>query len=415
MEIKENEVYTIQETRRLLKVSSSTTMRLIKKGIIHTAKVGKQYRILGKEIIRLVSPKLEDEVGRVYNKGRHLYGFNLAKDSVREKDHVAVVEGYFDMLMPFQEGARNVVATLGTALTPEHAKLIRRFTQNVVIVYDADKAGEDASLRSLEVLLEEELNVRIASLPAGCDPDDFVKLRGADAFAHLLNSAKGLFDYKLDSLERRFNVSVVEDKGKIAGEMLTTIYKLKNAVVRSGYIRRLAQRLSVSEESLISEAKRLKPAIRHNANLGALSIRNDKMRPAEKVVAALLLEGEPYASSIKENLSITHFKHAVLRSIVESIYHFMDDAKEVSASALINYLDEPQIGNVIAELAAESEKSSNKDKALKDCINWLRRAEVEDRLNVIQGRIKNVQGTSYPDEITVLITEFNELVRSLNN
>lgn len=351
----------------------------------------------------------------LYNKGRHLYGFNLAKEEVKATGYVVVVEGYFDMITPFQEKIRNVVATLGTALTTDHAKLLKRFTQNVTIVYDPDTAGEDASLRGLEVLLAEELNVKIAGLPTGYDPDDFLKQKGRDAFLLSLGESKGLFEYKLDLLERRFDTDIAEEKGRVAAEMLSTISMFKSAVVRSAYIKKLAGRLSVSEDSLISETKRLKHIERQGERQDAPIARNDLIRPAEKVVAALLLEGEPFATQIRNELPLSHFKNTALRKMVELVYLSMDEKKQISASGLITILDEPNSAELVASLIAETEKLSNKEKALRDCVNWLRRAEVEEKLAELQGKIKTAQGASYAEDVTSLISEFNELVRSLNN
>ncbi|MDD5027638.1 MAG: DNA primase, partial [Candidatus Omnitrophica bacterium] len=107
----------------------------------------------------------------VYTKGKNLYGFNLAKDGIRENDFVVIVEGYLDFILPFQEGLKSITASLGTALTIEQARFLKRYTHNVVMVYDADTAGELATLRSLDIFIEEEMNVRVVSLPKGLDPD----------------------------------------------------------------------------------------------------------------------------------------------------------------------------------------------------------------------------------------------------
>ncbi len=111
----------------------------------------------------------------VYIKGRKLYGLNLAKDAIRDLDCVAVVEGYLDFIIPYQAGVHNIVASLGTALTVEQARLIKRYTNNVVMVYDADCAGELATLRSLDIFIDEDMQVKVVSLPNGLDPETVLR------------------------------------------------------------------------------------------------------------------------------------------------------------------------------------------------------------------------------------------------
>ena len=118
----------------------------------------------------------------VYNKGSHLYGLNLAAEHIKQKDFVIVVEGYLDFLTPFQAGIGNIVASLGTALTQDQVRLLKRFTKNITMVFDADSAGESASLRGLDIAVGEDMNAKVAALPQGYDPDKFTRELGADKF-----------------------------------------------------------------------------------------------------------------------------------------------------------------------------------------------------------------------------------------
>ena len=119
----------------------------------------------------------------VYQKGRTLYGLSWAKDAVRREGRIVLVEGYLDVARAIEAGVAEVAATCGTALTTNHARLLRRFTENVVMNFDQDEAGQKASTRSAEALLEESLQVRVVELPAGEDPDSYLKTAGADASA----------------------------------------------------------------------------------------------------------------------------------------------------------------------------------------------------------------------------------------
>ncbi|MBU1871342.1 MAG: DNA primase, partial [Candidatus Omnitrophica bacterium] len=111
----------------------------------------------------------------IYVKGRHLYGLNLTREAIRKEDYAIVVEGYFDCISVFQAGIKNVVASLGTSLTAEQIRLIKRYTRNVIMVYDSDQAGQDATLRSLDMFIQEDMNTRVAILPVNFDPDSFLR------------------------------------------------------------------------------------------------------------------------------------------------------------------------------------------------------------------------------------------------
>ena len=184
----------------------------------------------------------------IYRKGAQFYGLNFAKDHIRTLNYVVLVEGYFDLILPFQNGIKNIVATLGTALTVQQIRALKRFTRNAIMIYDADRAGEEASLRSLDLLVTEEMDVRIAILPKGSDPDSFVRREGKAGFTRILKESKDLFDYKLGVLTSRFKIDDPRGKARIAGGMLPTIARIKNAVLKSAYLRKISDRLSTYGE-----------------------------------------------------------------------------------------------------------------------------------------------------------------------
>ena len=225
----------------------------------------------------------------IYTKGKNLYGLNFAKEGIRENDFAVVVEGYLDFIIPYQEGLKNIVASLGTALTLEQVRLLKRYTHNAVMVYDADAAGELATLRSLDIFVEEEMNVKVVSLAKGFDPDLFVRKHGIASFKEKINEACNLFDYKLGVLKSRYNSKEIEGKAKIALLMLETLAKFRNAVLKSEYIKKLAQELDISEDALLQEIKKIKEDkpyvdLREGPHKKALNI-----NPTEKLLIKLML------------------------------------------------------------------------------------------------------------------------------
>jgi len=192
----------------------------------------------------------------LYTKGRHLYGFHLAKDEAAKCDEIIVVEGYMDFVMPFQAGVKNIVASLGTALTIDQIRLIRRYTKNVCMLFDADQAGEAAMIRSLDLLIEEGMTVKIATLNKDDDPDSFIRQYGVESFRERISQARSFFDFKLDFYMARFGKETAQSKAQVAEQMLLSIAKFGNAIVRSEYLKRLATVLNVSQAALGTEFKK---------------------------------------------------------------------------------------------------------------------------------------------------------------
>lgn len=191
----------------------------------------------------------------VYKKSQNLYGLNFAKPSIREKGFAVITEGYLDVMTSHQYGISNVISSLGTALTMEQIRLLKRYTHNIVMVYDADQAGEMATLRGLDLFLEEGVNVRVATLDSGHDPDSFIRKFGPRGFSERLKRSNSLFTYKLGILNKKFDGRDPETMAEIVKEMLTTISKVRNAVIKAGYIKELSQELSIKEEAIWEELK----------------------------------------------------------------------------------------------------------------------------------------------------------------
>ena len=153
----------------------------------------------------------------IYSKGQTLYGLNSAKGTIREKGNALIVEGYMDLLSLFQAGFRNVVASLGTALTPSQLSLLGRYAQEAILIFDGDESGQKATQRSLELFLQEGISARIVSLPGGYDPDSFIRKERIDSFEKLLAEAPPLVEFLFDQALRRHRPDSVEGKVRIVG------------------------------------------------------------------------------------------------------------------------------------------------------------------------------------------------------
>ncbi|MFA5088595.1 MAG: DNA primase [Candidatus Omnitrophota bacterium] len=351
----------------------------------------------------------------IYTKGSHLYGFQLAKEAVAQKDSVVVVEGYMDFIMPFQAGVNNIVASLGTALTTEQIRLLRRFTKNVVMLYDTDPAGESAMLRSLDMLIEEGMNVKVATLATGEDPDSFVRKFGVEKFSECIQSAKSLFDYKLNALLRVCGKDTVESRVKVATEMLPTINRFENTIIRSEYLRQLAAALSVSESALLVELKKIGTAAAKNAGGRAASAAkscNEQVRTAEYNILKAMLENQELISSTKGEVFLSDFRDESIRKIIEKIYELYDQRSDLSPASLLNCFNDARILQIISGLlAGDDEPSDNIERMHRDCVKRLRSDRVRMQRQNLVRQIKEAEVSGNQETLERLTGEFNQLLK----
>ncbi|MDD2752670.1 MAG: DNA primase [Candidatus Omnitrophica bacterium] len=349
----------------------------------------------------------------IYIKGRHLYGLDLAKETIREKDFVVVVEGYLDFIMPYQHGLKNIVASLGTALTEDQVRLLKRFTQNVVMVYDADNAGQMATLRTLDLFIEEGMEVKIVSLPEGLDPDSFVRKNGIEGFLMRIKLAANLFDYKLSNLKGRHNIKEIEGKARVSSEMLSTINRFKNAVSKSEYVKRLAEELSVREEPLWEELGKFKLK-QPRAEVKQLNKKAQvAVNPTEKLLIKLMLAEDELARRIRQELEPADFQDERISRLVSLIFNFIEQGKAIEPHKLANFLDDQESLQFICESAFESEVSEeNKEKVVTDCIKVIKNKRVFLRRQYLQEEIRIAERLGDEDRLNTLRDEFCNLIKT---
>lgn len=212
-------------------------------------------RILGSD--KTKAKYLNSPESEVYNKSHSLYGIYFAKNAIIKNDNCLLVEGYTDVISMHQAGIENVVASSGTSLTTEQIKLIRRYTNNITILYDGDKAGINASLRGTDMILEEGMNVRVLLFPDGDDPDSFVrKNRSSDVEAFIQNNAKDFISFKTALLLEESAHDPIKKAGLIK-EIVHTISLIPEPIYRSVYVKECSRMLEVEEQTLMNELNKL--------------------------------------------------------------------------------------------------------------------------------------------------------------
>ncbi len=325
-------------------------------------------RALGEE-----TPKyLNSPETPVFSKGISLYGVHLAKQGALKSREIFVTEGYTDVLAAFQSGVENAVATLGTALTANHVRLLRRFADRVYLVYDADFAGEKASDRGLDIFLEEEVEAYVLVLPEGEDPCDFLLKSGAQEFAALKAGARELFDYKVELASKRHDLSTVAGQSRALDEILATAARVPTTarqelyVARNALLRDLAERMGISEESLRERLKRFRSS--RSAEPSAPRRGEKKLPLVEKWVIETLLAQPHLVEGIAGRIAGRDFSEPRLAAILEAIYAAFGEGREIRVSSVATAVAEEGLSSLVVALAEEGERFSQHEERLADCV-----------------------------------------------
>lgn len=298
----------------------------------------------------------------LFNKSKTLYNINLLKKLKRTKPitEVIMVEGYMDTISLYQAGFENVVASMGTSLTKEQARLVKRYSNNVLISYDGDFAGQKADSRGLEILKDEALNVRVVPMPDGLDPDDVVK-QGKDAYQKCLDEAMPLIDYKIHALQRKYDLSDTQDKRRFVSEALTIINEAESESVKEELLKKLRDKTGVSyhalERDLRSKAKEKPPTqeeiVLPSEKISETASGADKRVKAIRFVLAAKLFSAPYAKEYDvSGLALQDETHIVIAQYVierekagerirpSEIFEILqEDTPELNAILDLNYGD----------------------------------------------------------------------------
>ena len=280
----------------------------------------------------------------LFDKSKILYNINLLKKLKKEQPirEAIIVEGYMDTISLYQAGFKNVVASMGTSLTKEQARLIKRYTDNVLISYDGDFAGQKADLRGLEILSDAGLNVRVVPMPEGLDPDDVAR-QGADAYQKCLDAAMPLIDYRLHALEHKFDLKKTEDKRRFVTEALKIVKSAESESLREELLKKLRDRTGITYNALERDLKNLKedgePKVEvPKERLVETEAGADKQQKAKRFILAAKLFSAPYAKDLDlRELALKDETHII---IAQYIVDREEKGERIRPSELFELLDE---------------------------------------------------------------------------
>ena len=333
-----------------------------------------------------------------YTKGRHLYGLNWSRDEIRRKGFAILVEGYLDLIIPFQAGVRNAVASLGTALTPEQVKLLGRFARRVVVNYDGDKAGVKAAKRALEVFLAEDFEVKVLSLPDGADPDEFIRAEGVEEYNRRRGSAQPHIQFVLEQALKTHDLRTPAGKAAAVEEVLPFVRAVRNRIQKREYFDITVGALRVEEPTLRRELWK-SVAAGHEAPAGAVkeSIARAELAPptlAEKTLLELLVHDAELRREFLPHVEQADYEDLPTAGLFRALRETAQDGAEISFDALKERLGEDPAADLLPQLwmaeppqRAEGEALDASLAAAESCLVTLRLMKVERRLKELAAEI----------------------------
>ena len=354
----------------------------------------------------------------VYSKKKHLFALNLAKQS--DSKQIILVEGYMDAISLYQRGFNNVVASLGTALTEEQGRLLRKYSEQVVLSYDSDGAGQEAIMRGLGILENQGCDARVVQMEGAKDPDEYVIKYGSGRFKLLIENAISLVEFKIKMAKSKYNLENANDKIRFLKEITKILSNVDNKIEREIYIEKVADNYNISKEAIYAEVN--KAAYNNKVKENVLTkpvVKEEKVieiSPAiikrENMILYLLINHfrESY-EAIVTNISLEDFKLEANKFIFEKILESTAEESEKILQAIAN-IEDAEIQSHVSEILVTDYEISSIEKCIEDVVNIYNKDRLANRKLEIVKELENSSNLT-KDEIAKLEQELSEIIIEL--
>lgn len=363
----------------------------------------------------------------IYNKSKLLYGLYYAKESIKQSDSVIIMEGYFDVISAQAHGIENCVASCGTSLTPEHIKLISRYSKSrrIYLSFDTDSAGIRATQRGAEIIKEAftglgsikqfdesyvnssndryACEIRVITPPEGKDPDEFIRNSGAKEFAKHLDSAPLLIDFQINEiLKNKNDAKTPNEKSKLVKDIIPILGEIQNKIIRSEYVKMISSTLKIDENAVMSEVSRLDsnvPNMVRNVNPIVTKTSNITDKAQKNLLSLYLVNENPLSfQEMKKEIGKVEFsdeKLIIIKTTIDKLTCSVNNVKALSEQLYINFAQDEDIKAIITDLICISEpfnKLSKKDfkSVIDENIDKIEECRLEHDNAKIRSQYKNV-------------------------
>ncbi|KUO59745.1 hypothetical protein APF79_08455 [bacterium BRH_c32] len=376
----------------------------------------------------------------IYLKRKSLYGLYHSKEEIRKLDKVILVEGYLDLISLFQNGVKNVVASSGTSLTEEQVQLLSRFTKNIVVLFDSDEAGQKAALRSIEILIKSDFEVKVALLPKGEDPDSYIQKNGKEVFDDFISRAQNFLEFRLRIFEERGMLSDPNEATKVIRETVRIIALVNDKIKQGLLITSLAKKFNLREKMLESElidyinkqSQQKKPQKEtERASSGILELKNNRDKSStaqtEKELIRLLFSGDnEILSAILHDIEPSDFNSIIFKELSRIVVENYEDGliapahliEQINDSELKEYVfnllfNEEEISPKWSELSHNGEIKKDKIEYAIDSIRRFKVNRINEQLFELNKKISETSDSQAIYELMKSIKDLEDEKRSL--
>ena len=356
----------------------------------------------------------------VYSKGRNLFGLNIAKKGDTKK--IIIVEGYMDAISLYQRGITNVVASLGTALTEQQGRLLRKSSEQVIIGYDADGAGQAATLRGMDILQNMGCDIRVLQIYGAKDPDEFVIKYGPDRFKKCVDSAISLVEFKVKVLKQNLNLENVNDKIKFLNEVAKIISKVDNSIEKEIYIDKISQEYGISKEAIYGEVNKLmysktsdkkvleKAPVKSFLNNDNSKKIDEAIIKREKMVIYILVNyPEESYKAIKDFITVDDMKDVMDKQIIATIYEQYSKGK---FNDVLGIFEEQEIVNYLSGIMAEDFGITDLNKCIEDLLNIYNKEKLINARNKLMRELESADKSNV-SLVSEIETKLNEVIMKI--
>lgn len=381
---------------------------------------------------RIFGPQAEKEIAKyvntpatlLYDKSKVLYGLHKAKLELRRKNFCILVEGYTDCIMAHQVGFGNTVAVSGTALTSWQLRILRRYTENLIIAFDMDIAGDSGTKRGIELAQSMDFNIKIITMPKGKDPADVIS-QDSELWKKLVKGAKSIFDFYFESAFSKFDKSTPDGKKDISKMILPVIKRIPNRIVQSHWIQRLARELAVKEENIEEELKKTKiedderrDSEKKSADLSLESPKSRKERLEEQLISLVVRNPLLHRFISEQDLLLLNKRILDIILKIKEIFQSKEDFEDYSQKfSQFQKAVSPEDFEFVASLVLKTEIDKKTDmdasREIQLCLKELREIRIKEKLADIAGKIKKAEEVRDFKETEELIKKFHQLAQQL--
>ena len=352
-----------------------------------------------------------------YVKGRNLFGLNVTRDDIRRQGFVILVEGFLDLIVPYQFGVRNLVASLGTALTTDQAKLLGRFARKVVVNYDGDRAGVQAAKKSIEILLAEDLEVKVLVLPDNADPDEFIRKFGVTEYQRRRAQAQPHIQFVIENALRDRSLHRPADKAEAVEEVLPYIKAVGSRIQKREYFDMAMDSLGIDRDNVNTSAWRreLWQAVRDNRPTRSSAVhvvnKEAKVTAAEQRLLGLLLADANLRHQVLSMLKKEDYEDLATAPLFEALLALDREGTEVDFEALTRKTEGDEFASRVVPMVLmnSSLHGSNEHYVADECVSTFRRMKIEHRIEELKRELVIAEREDDAEKLVKLVAERIEL------